>query len=731
MPAPRVERRLAAILAADMVGYSRMIEQDEASTLDAIRVLRRDVIDPLLAEHHGRIVKLMGDGAIVEFASVVDAVACAVAVQKSLADRQAEVAPARRIVFRIGVNLGDVVVEGGDLLGDGVNIAARLEQLCDPGGVLISGTAYDHLKGKLELALEPRGEQRLKNIEQPVRAYGVQTEPVAAGRAGGVIRWASPMSRWAAAAALALLVLVGLAAWLRPWQPVVEAASVERMAFPLPDKPSLAVLPFKNMSGGPEQDYFVDGLTDDLITDLSKVSGLFIIARDSVFQFKGRDAKVRDAAESLGVRYVVDGSVRRAGDTLRVNVQLIDAITGGQLWADRYDGDLGDIFAVQDKFVRVIVEALSLTLSKDEEQEIGRGQTNNIDAREAFQKGWERILRYTSEENALAVADLRKAIELDPDYGRAAAALGLALFRSCAWGWANPPGMNRSQTCELASRYLDEAKRHPSSLAHVVAAHINLNFHHFEVAFGEAARALALDPNDPEASLAMAWVMITTNRPQAALEFLQRATRLNPSAPSHYALARGLALFSSGALTEAARVLEEAIERNPSATELAPPLAATYAQLGRRREARDMLLRWKPDASQQELSDIPLDYPYTYRWSPDGQKALDRLIDGMIIAALPLSITVPDLADALHQGGAFERAHAARTLARFGPQAADAVPALVRALDQPNPVVRSAAITTLARIGPKAKAAIPALARIQDPQLRPLAVSAMKEIDDR
>ena len=702
MPVSRVERRLAAILAADMVGYSRMVERDEAGTLEAFRALRREVIDPLLGEHHGRIVKLMGDGAIVEFGSVVDAVACAVALQKTVAKRQAEVAPERRLEFRIGINLGDVVVEGDDLLGDGVNVAARLEQLCEPGGVLISGTAYDHLKGKLDIVLEPRGTQRLKNISEPVRTYRV-----AIGPAPGASSW-SP-SRWRALATLlAALVVIGVsAAWLRPWQPTVEPASVERMAFPLPDKPSLAVLPFRNVGGGTEQDYFVDGLTDDLITDLSKVSGLFIIARDSVFLFKGRDAKVREVAESLGVRYVVDGSARRAGNTVRVNVQLIDALTGGQLWAERYDGSLDDIFAVQDQMVRVIVDALALTLSTDEEREIGRGRTSNVAAREAFQRGWERILRFTSDDNIAAIAELRRAIELDPDYGRAYTALGLALIRSCSWGWAHPHGLNRSETCELASTNLDEAKRHPSSMTHVVAAHFNLTYLEYDAAFTEAARALALDPNDPDASLAMAWVMLTTGRPDAALDFIRTAMRLNPSYPSHYALVRGLALFSSNDLPEAARVLEEALERSPTATELTPPLAAIYAHLGRRQEARDMLLRWRPGAGQQELNDIVLTYPYTFRWSTEGQKALERLDDGMIIAAMPLDVTIPKLADALQQGSPFERAHTARTLARFGPQAAEAVPALVHALDDPSRVVRSGGDCRVGEDRPRGKGGRP------------------------
>ena len=282
----------------------------------------------------------------------------------------------------------------------------------------------------------------------------------------------------------------------------------------------------------------------------------------------------------------------------------------------------------------------------------------------------------------------------------------------------------------MASRHLDEAKRHPSSLTHVVAAHFNLTYLEYEAAFTEAARALALDPDDPDASVAMAWVMLTTGRPQAALDFMRAAIRLNPRYPSHYALARGLALFSLDQLAEASRVLEEALVRNPSATELAPPLAAIYAHLGRRQEARAMLLRWKPGASQNELDGIVLTYPYTYRWSPEGQKSLDRLDDGMIIAAMPLDITVPGLADALRQGGAFERARTARKLARFGPLAADAVPALVRALEDPSSVVRSAAITALGKIGPKAQAAIPALEGIRDDKLQPLVDNALKEIGD-
>ncbi|MPR11512.1 tetratricopeptide repeat protein [Microvirga tunisiensis] len=724
-----VERRLAAILAADVVRYSHLVEQDEAGTLSALKDLRREVIEPLLAVHHGRIVKLMGDGAIAEFGSVVDAVACAVGVQKGVAERQANVPAEHRIVFRIGINLGDVVVEGEDLLGDGVNVAARLEQLCEPAGVLVSGAAYDQLQGKLDLILDFVGEQRVKNISRPVRTYRVRLK----GSRPSLRLHARRFRRWVAAGAAALVLLViGPILWRRPWEPRLEPASVERMALPLPDKPSIAVLPFANLSGDPEQEYFVDGMTEDLITDLSKVAGLFVVARNSVFPFKGRAVNVREVAEKLGVRYVLEGSVRRAGDQVRVNAQLIDATTGGHLWAERHDGSAKDIFAVQDQFVQIIVQALALNLSKDEQEEIGRGQTKSIAAREAFQRGWELYLRFTPEENAWAAAEMKSAIALDPNYGRAYAALALVYFRGCAWEWNESLGMSAARAAETADLYLREAKSRPSSLANVAAAHLNLWAGKHDDAFTEAARALALDPNDPEAHLGMAWTLITTGKPQAGLEFIETAMRLNPNYPSHYALARGIALFAKGDLDEAARAFARPIKADPHAIELAPPLAATYAHLGRRQEARELVLMLNPGARQSDSEYYPVAYHIPYRWSAAAAQTAERLIDGLTVAALPMGVTVPNLITALEQGTEFERTWAAKTLGQFGSQAAEAVSALIRVLADGKPAVRWQAIIALKKIGPAARAALPALAAIQDDDLLGSdARDAVKEIENR
>ena len=370
----RVQRRLAAILAVDVVGYSRLMGDDEAGTLAALKAHRREFITPKTAEHGGRIVKLMGDGALVEFASVVDAVECAVALQHGLSERNADTPEDRRIVFRIGVNLGDVIIDGDDIYGDGVNVAARLEGLAQPGTICISRTVFDHVKGKVELGFEDLGEHRVKNITDPVHAYRVLTGPDDAGKLIGRAKpKPPPWKRPAIATGFAILVAIaGMGIWLRASSPAIEQASVAEMAFPLPDKPSIAVLPFANMSDDPDQEYFAQGITDDLITDLSNVSGLFVISRNSTFGYKDKAVKIRQVAEELGVRYVLEGSVRRVGDEVRINAQLIDALTGGHVWADRYDRNLEDIFAIQDEVVDEVVSALSVELESGEQNRLNR-----------------------------------------------------------------------------------------------------------------------------------------------------------------------------------------------------------------------------------------------------------------------------------------------------------------------------------------------------------------------
>jgi len=357
--------------------------KDEAGMLGRLKSLRKELVQPKIAEGRGRIVKLMGDGLLAEFPSVVEAVRCAVDIQQDMAGREAGLPDERRIRLRIGVNLGDIIVEGSDIYGDGVNVAARLEGLAEPGGICISGKVYEEVRNKLPTAFEDLGEQEVKNIAEPVRVY-----------------------RWTDAAA----------------DPMSGTAGAEG-ALPLPDKPSIAVLPFTNMSGDPEQEYFSDGITEDLITDLSKISGLFVIARNSTFSYKGQQVKVRQVAEELGVRYVLEGSVRRAGSQVRINAQLIDATTGGHLWADRYDGTLEDIFGLQDRVTQQIVAALAVELTDEEEAQQGRHDTENASAHDAYLQGWAHYKLLTPESLAKAVPFFEEAIRLDPSYAKAHAAL--------------------------------------------------------------------------------------------------------------------------------------------------------------------------------------------------------------------------------------------------------------------------------------------------------------------
>ncbi len=407
-----VERRLTTILAADVVGYSRLMAADEAGTLAQPKTHRKEIIEPKTAAYHGRVVKLMGDGTLMEFGSVVDAVNFAVDVQRTMAERNAGVPEDRRIAYRIGINIGDIIVEGDDIYGDGVNVAARLEGLAEPGGICVSRPVHTQIRGKVDLAFEDLGKQQVKNIPEPVRVFKVLLDSPATGHAAVPPPAAKRSLRWPVVAVglAALVIVAGAILWQRPWEERLEPASEANMAFSLPDKPSIAVLPFANMSGDPEQEYFADGMTDDLITDLSKISGLFVISRNSAFTYKGKAVKVRQVAEDLGVRYVLEGSVRRVGDEVRINAQLIDATTGGHLWAERYDGSLADVFDLQDKVTERIVDALALELTPQEAQRVTGPGTDNVAAHDAYLLGLTFYYRRTPESFAKAKIHFERAV---------------------------------------------------------------------------------------------------------------------------------------------------------------------------------------------------------------------------------------------------------------------------------------------------------------------------------
>jgi TolB-like protein len=620
------------------------------------------------------------------------------------------------------------------------------------------------------------GQQEVKNIAEPVSAYRLVPGQVSVSAGATAATKPSDGKRWrmpAIAVVVAVLVaIVGGALWWQPWAPEFEPASVERMAFPLPEKPSIAVLPFDNLSGDLEQEYFADGITDDLITDLSKISGLFVIARNSAFTYKGKPVKMRQVAEDLGVRYVLEGSVRRSGDQVRINAQLIDATTGGHLWAERYDGDLGDVFSLQDKITQKIVAALAVSLTDGEHEEVARNRTDTVAARDAFLKGWERYLRFTPDEIAKAVPYFERAIELDPDYGRAYAARGLVYFRGCQWRWHQSLGIGYVEAFHIASADLEKAKENPTSLANVLASQIYLYDQRHEEAFAEAERAIALDSSDPEAHIAMAWALITTGNPEDGAASAKMAMRLNPRYPSHYLLALGMAHFATGRLDEAAGAFQQALDRNPDDHVPAAPLAAAYAHLGREQEALQALEIWMTAQGIRGLH-TSLGSDWLYNWPYGETEVMERMRDGLRKAEVRdyalgqiawEEAAIPRLVDALKKGNflvrwdavetlamfaavgmaeaaladltatlkdenAVVRRDAAKALAMFGPAAEVAVPALIDALADENRWVRQGVVVALGKIGRAAEAAIPALTAIQDDErIGHFAKEALKEI---
>jgi TolB-like protein/class 3 adenylate cyclase len=623
-----MERRLAAILAADVVGYSRLVGEDEEGTIARLKAIRKELIEPKIAEHHGRIVKLMGDGALVEFASVIDAVLYAVEIQEVMAQRNANNAEHDPFVFRIGINVGDIVVEDDDILGDGVNIAARLEGLAEPGGICISGKVYDEVRSKLDLAYEDLGQQRVKNIEEPVRVYSVR--PRVTARAPSIPTppkrpWARPLAALLVVLALAL---AGVAAWLQPWIPALEPSSeVTSTAALRDDRPSIAVLPFDNLSGDPEQEYFVDGMTEDLITDLSQVSGLLVIARNSVFTYKGKAVNVQQVGKELGVRYVLEGSVRRAGDRVRINAQLVSASDGLHIWAERFDRQITDVFALQDAVTRKIVTALAVRLTQGEEQRLSRTSEANPEAYDMLLRGLERLRRYTPEDTRQARDYFQQAIALDPEFARAHADIAYAYASEIQAGWADDPDFALEQA-EKHSRHalaLDPTVRE----VHFAMGSVHLKQRRHEDALAAALTAIKVDPNYADAYAQMSWFLNYAGRPEEGLEFIQKAMRLNPHYAFFYRTILGQANFLLKRYDEAVQAFEEVVVRNPEFSIGHQWLAAVYGQMGRIEDAQ-----WEAGELLTLLPDFSLGAERA-RAPYKRQEDLDLYIEGLRKAGLP------------------------------------------------------------------------------------------------
>lgn len=585
------KRKLAAILSADAVGYSRLMAEDEAATVKTIATYR-EIMSSLIKQHRGRVVDSPGDNVLAEFSSVVDAVQCAVATQNEFQTRNAELAENRRMEFRIGINLGDVIDEEDRIYGDGVNIAARLESLADPGGICVSKTAFDQIETKLPLGYEYLGERSVKNIPKPVGAYRVLMKPDAAGKVIGEKRFLGRLSRRTALAAIVMLVVVagGLIGWNIYLQQSkkVEPASVEKMAFPLPEKPSIAVLPFDNMTGDPKQEYLCDGISEQIITSLSMIPRLFVIARNSTFTYKGRAVKIQQVAEELGVRYVLEGSVQKAGDKLRITAQLIDAIKGYHVWSERYDQDLKDVFALQDEIANKTMTVLQVELTEGEYAAMIAGTTSNLKALESFWHAEKHHFRFNQEDNASAHQWIVKAIELDPQFSGAWALLGYIHLNAARNGWSESPVQSMKQAAECAKKAL--AINDSSAKAWILMANIYLAQKHFDEAEAYGEKGIALSPNDPLMLADWAWVLFTVGRHEEAVRLVKRAMRLSPYYPAYFLTilygANVLAGKNEDALAAAKALLDrcEKGEYNCFFPHLF--LAMAYSELGLQKEAR-------------------------------------------------------------------------------------------------------------------------------------------------
>ena len=581
------KRKLSAILSADVKGYSRLMGEDEDATVHTLKAYR-GLIASLIHKYRGRVVDSPGDNILSEFASVVDAVRSAVEIQEKLKARNTDLPENRRMEFRIGINLGDVIEDEGRIYGDGVNIAARIEGLSHGGGICISSTAYDHVKNKLSLGYEYIGEHAVKNIAEPVKVYRVLMEQEAAGKVIGV-KSARP-KQWQWAFVVSVILALGIAAvtlWnlnLRSAISPEKETPVKTASISVSEKPSIAVLPFKNLSGNPEQAYFSDGITNDIITDLSKFSELSVIASNTVFTYKDKSVKVKDVSRDLGVRYVLEGSVQKVGDKVRINAQLIDASTDHHLWAERYDKDIRDLFKLQNELVQTIVAKMAIRINEIERTRVMRKDTDNLQAYDFLLRGWEYFYQNTRQGNKEARLMFQRAIEIDPRYSLAYAALAWSYLNDFYYGWTQFPNKSLDRAHDLSKKALNIEES--SSLAHSALGSIYLRRTQYDLAMSELERAIELNPNDTQSQRQLGSVMLYSGRKDEAIYWLESALRLNPQFSLGAFMLLGQAYYLDERYQDAITILNKGLARNPDYVGHQIMLAAAYAQIGYDEEAK-------------------------------------------------------------------------------------------------------------------------------------------------
>jgi adenylate cyclase len=583
MNTERAKRKLSAILSADVKGYSRLMGEDEVGTVRTLKEYR-ELMSKLIKEYRGRVVDSPGDNVLAEFASVVDALECSIEIQKVLHEKNAALPDNRKMEFRIGVNLGDVIEDEDRVYGDGVNIAARIEGLAEPGGICISGSGFEQVRNKLPLGYQYLGEHTAKNIVQSIKVYRILTQPEQAGKIIGEKGPKGSQWRWAAVVAV-VLVAGALAFWnfyLRP--PPVEPASKEKMAFPLPDKPSIAVLPFVNMSGDPNQEYFCDGLTEQIITSLSKIERMFVIARNSTFVYKGKPLKIQKVAEDLGVQYVMEGSIQRSAGRVRITAQLINALTGRHLWAETYDRDLKDIFALQDEITMNILTAVQGKLTEGEHALRSKiRETENLKAYEKVLQARELIRRNTKQDNESARQLAEEAIVLDPNFAWAYLSLGWSHYMDVRFGWSESPAKSLQKAFELAQKAL--AMDDSIDTAHSLLGSIYLVKLRFEKAVEEAERAVALNPNGAQGIIVLAGILGHAGRWEESVSYAEKSIRLDPVPDIFKIFILGRAQFMIGHYDKSIAAWKKALQKNSDYFPAHAFLAACYSSLGRDAEA--------------------------------------------------------------------------------------------------------------------------------------------------